>query len=83
MRRQGLFWGSVILLLGALLLLQTLGVFSFNVWGVFWALFLIFLGVWFLFDPGSVEVRSQLRVYPSHRMAQCKPQSSFILALEN
>lgn len=48
MRRQGLFWGSVILLLGALLLLQTLGVFSFNVWGVFWALFLIFLGVWFL-----------------------------------
>ncbi len=48
MRKQGLFWGSVILLLGVLLLLQTLGLVSFNVWPVFWALVLIFLGVWFL-----------------------------------
>lgn len=54
MRRQGLFWGSVILLLGVLLLLQTLGLLSFNVWPIFWALFLIFLGVWFL-------IRSRMR----------------------
>ncbi len=54
MRRQGLFWGSVILLLGVLLLLQTLGIVHFNVWPIFWALVLIFLGVWFL-------VRSRMR----------------------
>lgn len=49
MRRQGIFWGSMILLLGVFLLLQTLGIVSFNVWPVFWAVFLILLGVWFLF----------------------------------
>lgn len=48
MRRQGIFWGSMILLLGVFLLLQTLGIVSFNVWPVFWAIFLILLGVWFL-----------------------------------
>jgi hypothetical protein len=53
MTRRGLFWGSVILLLGVLLLLQTLGILSFNVWPIFWALFLIFLGVWFLLRSRS------------------------------
>ncbi len=54
MSRRGLFWGSVLVLLGLLLLLQTLGLLSFNVWPVFWALVLILLGVWFL-------VRSRIR----------------------
>lgn len=49
MRRRRLFWGILILVLGLLLLLETMGIFRFNVWPVFWALFLIFLGVWFLF----------------------------------
>jgi predicted membrane protein len=49
MLRRRLFWGILILVLGLLLLLETMGIFRFNVWPVFWALFLIFLGVWFLF----------------------------------
>ncbi len=48
MRRNGLFWGTIILILGLMLLLQTLGIISMNVWGVFWPLFLILLGLWFL-----------------------------------
>lgn len=54
MRRRGFFWGSVLVLIGLLLLLQTLGILSFNFWPIFWALVLIFLGVWFL-------VRSRIR----------------------
>lgn len=43
------FWGIVLILLGALLLLGNMGVFGdMDVWGVFWPLALIALGVWVL-----------------------------------
>jgi hypothetical protein len=44
MRRSSIFWGSLLLLLGILLLLSNLGIFSFNVWAVFWPLVLILIG---------------------------------------
>lgn len=50
MRRSGVFWGTIILILGIMLLLQTLGIISVSVWTIFWPLFLIALGVWFLFS---------------------------------
>src|SRR6266545_3848383 len=46
--RNSLFWGVVLVLLGALLLLNTLGILTTNVWNLIWPLFLIVLGVWVL-----------------------------------
>ena len=47
MSRGNIFWGSLILLLGVILLINQLFP-GFNAWGVFWPLVLIGLGVWFL-----------------------------------
>ena len=47
MRRGSIFWGSLILVLGVVLLINQF-VPGFNVWGVFWPLVLVGLGVWFL-----------------------------------
>lgn len=51
MRRNRLFWGAIVLLAGVLLLMNTLNIFTFNIWPVFWALLLIMAGVWFLLGP--------------------------------
>lgn len=51
MRRGNFFWGVIILVAGVLLLMNTLNIFTFDFWSVFWALFLILAGGWFLFGP--------------------------------
>jgi hypothetical protein len=47
-QRHNIFWGSVLVLLGVLFLLSSLGLITTSVWAVFWPLLLILLGVWFL-----------------------------------
>jgi hypothetical protein len=47
MRRGSTFWGSFILIVGVVLLINQI-VPGFNAWGVFWPLMLVALGVWFL-----------------------------------
>jgi hypothetical protein len=51
MKRSAFFWGAVIILLGALLLLQNFGILNFSIWPVFWATLLILLGLWFILAP--------------------------------
>ena len=49
MRRRGsFFWGLVLLLLGAILLLENLGFLPVSAWGLFWPAVIILLGLWFL-----------------------------------
>lgn len=48
MRRGSIFWGTLIILLGIVLLLSQFFP-GINVWGLFWPVVLILLGVWFLF----------------------------------
>jgi hypothetical protein len=48
MMRSNLFWGAVLVIIGALLLLNSLGIFTVNVWGLIWPIFLIVLGLWSL-----------------------------------
>jgi hypothetical protein len=49
MRRDTIFWGSLLVLLGILFLLNNAGLLgSLDIWGLFWPFFLIFLGVWIL-----------------------------------
>jgi LiaF transmembrane domain len=51
MIRGRVFWGLVILLVGVLLLLDTLGYLGgINIWGLIWPLFLIALGGWILWN---------------------------------
>jgi hypothetical protein len=48
MRKSGLFWGAILIFVGALLLFNNLGIFNVNVWSLIWPLFLIALGLWSL-----------------------------------
>lgn len=47
MRRGGIFWGLILIALGGLFFLQTSGLIS-DVFGWFWPIFLILLGIWVL-----------------------------------
>lgn len=59
MGRHTLFWGLILIVVGALLLLNSLGILHVSVWGLIWPLFLIGLGSWilwgFLTGPHSIE----------------------------
>lgn len=48
MKSSNLFWGTILILAGGLFLLDSLGIIAVNVWDLLWPLFLIALGVWFL-----------------------------------
>lgn len=51
MRRDGVFWGIVVVLAGLILLVQQFYVLPSGFWPVFWSAVLILLGVWFLLGP--------------------------------
>jgi len=59
MRRSGLFWGILLLLIGLLLLLNNLDLITVDVWSAVWAVVLIALGIGILWGivlgPGSLE----------------------------
>ncbi len=44
MRRDNLFWGTALVVLGGLFLLQAMGIIP-NAWGLFWPVFLVLLGL--------------------------------------
>jgi hypothetical protein len=58
MRRDNLFWGSALILLGGLFLLKASGLLRGDIFGWFWALFLILLGIWVL---SSVYLKGQTK----------------------
>ncbi len=49
MRRGELFWGVVLLVLGALFFLKAAGYLTGDVFGWFWPLLIMFLGLWLVF----------------------------------
>jgi hypothetical protein len=51
MKRNSLFWGFAVLLLGVVLLVSNLNILKINGWTLFWPLLLVLLGVWFLLGP--------------------------------
>lgn len=48
MRRSSLFWGFVLVILGALLLADNMGIFAINFWQLVWPVLLIAAGLWVL-----------------------------------
>ena len=48
MRTGSLFWGSILILIGGLLLLDNLGLLPVDLWGIFWPSLIILIGLWTL-----------------------------------
>ena len=48
-RRGSLFWGILLVLLAALLLLRQMGIISGDIFGYFWPLVIILFGIWLIF----------------------------------
>jgi len=47
------FWGGLVVLIGALMLLEAAGLLSGNIWKYFWGLVLLFIGIGIIFpDKG-------------------------------
>lgn len=61
MKRNTVFWGAILILVGALLLLDNLNILPFSVWGLLWPLMLIAAGVWVLLgvSRGGREMQAQ------------------------
>lgn len=57
MRRNELFWGSLLVLLGVLFFLKSAGLLTGDVFGWFWPLFLVALGAWILFGGFFFQTR--------------------------
>lgn len=53
MRRSGLLWGLILLLVGLLLLLSNLGVIAVDIWSAIWAVLLIVVGLGMLWSVVS------------------------------
>lgn len=51
MRSSRIFWGLLLILLGGLFLMQTMGLLPWSAWAYFWPLLLILLGGWILLRP--------------------------------
>jgi hypothetical protein len=47
-RRSSLFWGSILIILAALLLLKQLNVIAGDIFGYFWPLLIIAFGIWLI-----------------------------------
>jgi hypothetical protein len=64
MRRNTLFWGTVLIILGVLQLLNNLGILQISIWQIAWPLLLIAFGIWVLLgtilrrSPGQAELVS-------------------------
>lgn len=49
MNRGTIFWGGILIVVGAVLLLDNLGFFGdINIWGIIWPLIIVALGVWII-----------------------------------
>lgn len=61
MRRNGFFWGIVLIILGILFMLDNLGIIQFDFWTIFWPMVLILIGInwlWNGFSHNSVKTEA-------------------------
>jgi hypothetical protein len=73
MRRSSLFWGVVLILLGAVWLLDNLNILPFRLWPTFWPLLLILAGGWMLLGAfGRRPVEAETASLPLDGAAQAR-----------
>lgn len=79
MRRNGaLFWGALLIILGGLLLLQTLGLITLNVVGLIWPIVLILLGLWILWGVlGGRRAETEQLTIPLKGASEARVRLSF------
>ena len=75
MRRDSLFWGGALILLGVLLYLQTQGIIN-NVFQYFWPIAMLLVGIWL---TGLQRTIPKLNPSLNSRGSKCWPtrQASF------
>jgi hypothetical protein len=66
MRRDSLFWGLILVLIGILFLIDNLDIFDVDFWNLLWPLLIIVLGLWVLWSAtlGRPEVTVEEAVIP-------------------
>ena len=63
-RKSSIFWGSVLILLGGIFLIESLGIIEINLWGIIGPVLLILFGAWVMIgyfmkeEPGEMETVS-------------------------
>lgn len=66
MRKNSLFWGLILILMGSLFLIDNLGILDINFWDLIWPLLLVALGLWVLWSAilGRPEVTIEEATIP-------------------
>jgi hypothetical protein len=62
MNRRGFFWGLILLVLGALFMLDNIGFLGVSVWSIFWPALLLILGAWYLARSASGQATAEEEV---------------------
>ncbi|UCH59304.1 MAG: hypothetical protein JSV61_13935 [Anaerolineales bacterium] len=71
MRRGATFWGGLLILVGFVLVLNNLGLLgNIDIWGIIWPLFLVLLGVWFIWGTINRRPAESEHVEIPHEDAQ-------------
>jgi hypothetical protein len=60
MRRGEVFWGIILIILGGLFALQSAGYITGDIFGWFWPLFIVAIGVWILIGGGVKRERGSV-----------------------
>jgi hypothetical protein len=43
--KGNIIWGSIVIMIGAIVLLENMGIISGSIWGYIWPIFIIIVGV--------------------------------------
>jgi hypothetical protein len=60
MRRGEIFWGAILIILGGLFALKSAGFITGDIFGWFWPLFIVAIGVWILIGGGTKRERGDV-----------------------
>jgi len=71
--RSNIFWGTLIVIVGGVFLLENLGILNVNIWNLLWPFFLIAMGAWIIlgrFFPNRAAIEHAVISLDGARKAQ-------------
>src|SRR4030042_5041339 len=75
--RSNIFWGTLIVIIGGLFLLENLGILNVNIWNLLWPFCLIAMGAWIIlgrFFPNRTAIEHAVISLGNARKAQVTVQ---------